>query len=178
MNVVFGFGLIAFLILNTHDFLDPVNTSTYIYGAGNVTQIATLNQPTILRCLAGGYPKPSVTWWKGTVMLPMFTDQYQFGADYSMTLTRVGLSDLGEYTCQAYSISGKPSVSTVVLRAYGPVHTTDPSEQPFLRYLLPPPELPAPSRPDPRYPYRPVRPPPVVNNISKLGWKTNKFFYN
>lgn len=147
---------------NTHEFLDPVISNTYILAAGNVTQIATLYQPSTLRCLAGGYPRPSVTWFKGKSMLPYQTEQYHFGTDYSMTLTRVGLVDLGEYTCQAYTTTGKPSMSTIVLMAYGPVHTVRPDEREFLKYIIANPEVHSTPSPDPRSHYRPTRPPPRV----------------
>lgn len=176
--LIYGVGAFVVCLCNTHACsLDPVISSTYILAAGNKTQIATLNQPSILRCLAGGYPKPSVTWWRGTDMLPYESEQYQIGNDYSLTISRVRLSDLGEYTCQAYTISAKPSVSTIVLKAYGPVHTAHPSEQGYLRYIITAPEVPTTPRPDPRYPYRPVRPPPRViprpyvnERLSKYNW--------
>lgn len=157
-------------------FLDPVNTSTYIFAAGNITQIATLYQPSTLRCLAGGYPKPSVTWWKGQIMLPFENEQYHLGIDYSMTLSRVLLSDLGEYTCQAYTTSGKPSVSTIVLKAYGPIHTTYPSDRDYLKYIITLPEVTARPQPDSRYPYRPVRPSPGVVAKPILNDNLSKYY--
>lgn len=171
-----GLGLLMVFVSNTHAFLDPVTTSTYILGARNVTQIATLNQPSTLRCLAGGYPKPSVSWWKGQVMLPFESEQYRFGIDYSMRITRVGLSDLGEYTCQAYSTSGKPTASIVVLKAYGPVHTTSPYDREYLKYIITSPEVPTTPRPDPRYPYRPTRPPPRIIPSPVVNVNLSKYF--
>ena len=32
--------------------------------------------PAKLYCLAYGFPKPTVTWWKGNTMLPLFSDRH------------------------------------------------------------------------------------------------------
>lgn len=134
-------------------------------GAANTTTIATLGRPATIRCLAGGVPKPTVTWWRGHNMLGIASQRHQMAKDYSLTLTNVSLSDLGAYTCQAYTGAGKPATLTVTLQAYGPVRKSRPSDEPFLRYVVnrqqqqPTPTTLAPRRPEVQYvePPRPVQ---------------------
>ncbi|XP_058455699.1 papilin isoform X2 [Malaya genurostris] len=126
---------------------DPVPRDAYIVGPMNDTQVVELNQPASIRCPAGGFPKPIVTWWRETFMMPIKL----INRDYSLQFTRVRLSDLGSYVCQAYSGAGKGISKTVTLKAYGPVHISDPVDEKYLRFIVH-------SRPAPVPTYRPVLP--------------------
>lgn len=80
--------------------------------------------------------------------------------DFSLLFNQVQLNDLGPYICHAYSGKGKPVSIYVTLKAYGPAHTTNPDDEPYLKYVVRPDEI-APQPSIPRYPYRPVVRPPV-----------------
>ncbi len=80
--------------------------------------------------------------------------------EYSLRLHRVGLLDLGPYTCQAYSGTGQPASFTVVARAIGPVApATNAKEQDLMRYVVNAPQPPPPETyyrtPPPGGVYRP-----------------------
>lgn len=114
----------------------------YILGDSNLTKIVELNQPAIVRCLAGGYPKPIVSWWRGTEILPYRSTRFEVNRDYSLVFNSIELTDLGPYICQAYSGEGKPVSVTIVLKAIGPVQAHDENEQSYLRYIIDAPQLP------------------------------------
>lgn len=143
-------------------YLDPVPVNAYIVGPLNETKVVTLNQPATLRCLAGGYPKPSVTWWQGSTMIPLRSDVYEYNRDLSLTITHVQLVHLGPYVCQAYTGQGKGVSYTVTVKAIGPVHTDLEEEKPYLQYLIDAPISPTTQRPPIGGPYRPVPLPPRV----------------
>lgn len=145
-----------------HVYVDPVEGDSYIVGDNNATKIVTLGNRVIVRCLAGGYPKPYVSWWRGTDMVSLRSERHEVTADNSLHFFKIGLTDLGPYTCQAYSGIGRPVSMYFTLKAVGPVHISNPQDEQYLRYLVSAPEVPTTPRPDPRYPYRPVRPTPRV----------------
>ena len=62
--------------------------------------VMSLGAPATLFCLAYGWPKPTVTWWKGTKILPLSSDRLTQDDDFTLKLNEVSLSDLGPYTCQ------------------------------------------------------------------------------
>ncbi|XP_058811937.1 papilin isoform X2 [Topomyia yanbarensis] len=137
---------------------DPVPRDAYIVGPHNDTQVVELNQPASIRCPAGGFPKPIVTWWRETFMMPIKL----INRDYSLQFTRVRLSDLGSYVCQAYSGAGKGISKTVTLKAYGPVHISDPVDEKYLRFIVHSRPAPVPTyRPAPVIPHHPRPTPPV-----------------
>ena len=118
--------------------------------------VMSLNAPATLYCMAYGFPKPTVTWWKGTEMLPLTSDRVTQGDDFTLKLNSVSLSDLGPYTCQAYNGLGAPASFNVRMTVYGPVYP-GPGEQQYMRYVVSPPS--APVRPTQRPGiYRPTRP--------------------
>jgi len=125
--------------------------------------VATLSQPSELRCLAGGYPKPFVTWWRGDKILPLKDDRFEITREYSLVFTKVELYDLGPYVCQAYNSIGKPVSIQVTLKAHGPVHVRNEEDRKYLQYLESAPTAP-PSTPRPQvvYPYRPTALPPRI----------------
>lgn len=131
----------------------------YILGETNSTKLLTLNQPATVRCLAGGNPKPYVSWWRGTEMLPLSSTRHEINREFSLVFQRLELSDLGPYVCQAYSGEGKPVSMHVTLKAVGPVHVRNRDDEQYRKYLVSSAEVPTTPRPDPNYPYRPVFPP-------------------
>uniref|UniRef100_A0A182J8P5 Papilin n=1 Tax=Anopheles atroparvus TaxID=41427 RepID=A0A182J8P5_ANOAO len=111
---------------------DPIPRDAYIVGNLNDSQTVELEGPATLRCPAGGYPKPVVSWWRETFMMPL----KMVNRDYSLFFTRVRLQDLGPYVCQAYSGAGKALARTVTLLAYGPATPASPVDEKYLKYIV------------------------------------------
>lgn len=153
-----------------------MSTKAYILGDTNSSKIVELNQPAQIRCLAGGFPKPSITWWRGTNMLPLKSTRFEVNRDNSIDFNSVALSDLGPYICQAYSGQGKPVSMYVTLLAIGPANAETPEDEPYLQYIVPSPPL----EQTPHY-YRPTPPPPPPQESEPVGkpsrndliWKRN-----
>jgi papilin len=153
----------------TNKKLDPVESSAYILGDQNSTVVSTINYAATLRCAAGGFPKPFVTWWKGDQMIALKTENVEITRDYSIQISRVTISDLGPYVCQAYNSVGRPVSVQVTLKAYGPLHATNDEERRYLQYeehgapVIPQTTYRPPTRPRPtigiRYPQPPIYPP-------------------
>lgn len=143
-------------------FIDPTPGRAYILGDANSTQIVRLNEPATIRCLAGGYPKPYVSWWRDTDLLPLQTDYFEVHRDYSLVFNRILLSHLGPYICQAYSGQEKPVSKIVTLKAVAPLEPISDEDRPYLKYTIPnePVSTPRPYQPRPRPRPRPT-PPPV-----------------
>ena len=119
----------------------------------NPKPIVTLGNPTIIRCLAVGIPRPTITWWRGTKMLPLSSAKYEQGRDMSLRISIITLRDLGPYTCQAYNGKGRATSNTVTLLAMGPVQINTPKDRDFLPYLVEPSvATPSTSPPPPRRP--------------------------
>lgn len=148
------------LFVCNNNFVDPVPSKAYIIGEVNSTKIVELNQPAILRCLAGGHPRPVVNWWKGTEILPLNSERFEVKRDYSLVFNSIQLSDLGPYICQAYSGEGKPVSIYIVLKAIGPI--TEPENE-YSKYIIQAPALPTP--PSHHYPSYPVPLPPVIEPV-------------
>ena len=122
-------------------------------------------------CLAYGFPKPTVTWWKGTSMLNLNSERHSI-QEYSLNLHSVSLADLGPYTCQAYNGGGSPASHSLTmqvsaippcnlppcsLQVYGPVYPA-PGEQQYMRYVVARPTAPRRPAATPRPSvYKPVR---------------------
>lgn len=84
--------------------------------------------------------------------------------DFSLHFSRVRLTDLGPYVCQAYSGAGKGISRTVTLKVYGPVQFTDPVDEKYLRYVVQTRPTLAPTyRPHPVHYPHPTAPPAVVH---------------
>lgn len=107
----------------------------------------SLGAPTALFCYAYGWPKPSITWWRGDKMLPLSSQQYEQKRDYSLLIHSVRLSNLGIYTCQAYNGLGKAASYSVTVQAYRNPNQPElgTEEQQYLKYLVDP-------TPRPHYP--------------------------
>lgn len=144
----------------------------YILGDTNKSQIVDLNRPATIRCLAGGYPKPTITWWRGTNILPLKSARFEVNRDYSIDFNSVALSDLGQYICQAYSGQGKPVSMYVTLLGVGPVRAETPDDEPYLQYIVPDPNWQQPPQN-----YVPTRPPIESVPFGKQTIKVNNFWF-
>lgn len=134
--------------------LEPAEGSAYIVGEPNSTVIAHLSQPAVLRCSAGGFPKPFVTWWRGDKILPLKDDRFEITRDYSLVFSRVDLYDLGTYACQAYNAIGRPVTISVTLRARGKVQPRTEEDYKYIQYIVTDPQPTSP----PTY-----KPPPLTS---------------
>ncbi|KAG8234022.1 hypothetical protein J437_LFUL014662 [Ladona fulva] len=145
----------------------PKPRAAEVVGDETTYVVVTLSVPTTLHCRAIGWPRPSVTWWRGDRMLPLSSKRYEQKRDMTLLLRSVGLQDLGPYTCQAYNGIGKAASWTVTIQAVGPVAGLSP-DSPYAKYLIHPPERtgtrkPRPTPPTPIIPSRlpEVTPPPA-----------------
>lgn len=136
-------------------------------GNTNSSKVVEINQPATIRCLAGGYPKPSITWWRGTDMLPLKSTRFEVNRDNSIEFNSVALSDLGPYICQAYSGQGRPVSMYVTLLAIGSVRAEVPEDEQYLQYMIPA----SPLQPTQSY-YRPT--PPVETEPIGKQFNSNK----
>uniref|UniRef100_A0A0K2VB06 Papilinlike [Apis florea] n=1 Tax=Lepeophtheirus salmonis TaxID=72036 RepID=A0A0K2VB06_LEPSM len=96
----------------------------------------SLGSPATLECLAYGFPKPSVTWWKDREMLPMSSEQHTQNPDFSLHIRSLNLRDLGQYTCQVFNGIGNGASHSLIVRALGPVYGTNREDEPYLIYLV------------------------------------------
>lgn len=142
--------------------IEPVPTKAYILGDTNSSKIVELNKPAQIRCLAGGYPKPGITWWRGTNLLPLKSTRFEVNRDNSIDFNSVALSDLGPYICQAYSGQGKPVSMYVTLLAVGQANAETPEDEQYLQYIIPSPPQQQPNI------YRPT-PPVEIEPSGKLS---------
>lgn len=163
-----------------------MDDSAYIVGDSNSTVVSAIGQPATLRCLAGGNPKPFVTWWRGDKILPLKDEKVEINRDYSLILNRIEISDLGPYVCQAYNSIGRPVSIQVTLKARGPVHARTEDDRKYLQYVesesesLPPtstfrPQTALPQTQPPR-----TRPPPYyppVRNVTVARSNLGKFVF-
>lgn len=136
--------------------IDPGPSKVYILGETNSSKIIEFNQPATIRCLAGGYPKPIVTWWRGHDILPLKSSRFEVNRDYSLVFNQIALSDLGPYICQAYSGQGRPVSMYITLMAIGSMRAETPEDEQYLQYVIPAPQL-----PNTNY-YQPTPLPPLV----------------
>lgn len=172
---------------------DPTVRGADIVADTSVT-VVVLGNPVIIHCHAIGWPRPSVTWWRGERMLPFSSERYEQFRDYSLLVRRVSFRDLGPYTCQAYNGYGRPSSYTIILQAIGPVYTVDTDDFEYRRYLIPAPQpdprllvpsttttttTPAPFRPRPTAPQVSYVPPrPSLGNNNLLTSTAHSYLYN
>jgi hypothetical protein len=148
-----------------------VEGAAYIVGEPNATVTGVIGQPAVIRCAAGGYPKPFVTWWRGDKILPLKDDRFEITRDYSLVFSKLELTDLGPYVCQAYNSIARPVSITATMMARGPVRARNEDEQRFLQYVVselaterpiyrPPPTIP--TAPPTRRPYIPQTRPTYI----------------
>ena len=109
-----------------------------VIGDLNAEVVVTLGSAAVLQCYAYGWPKPYITWWRGERMLPLSSEQYEQRHDHSLLIYKVGLRNLGHYTCQAYNGKGKANSWTVTVKAVAHPTSSSPEDIQFHQYLLPP----------------------------------------
>ncbi|XP_059480274.1 papilin isoform X2 [Neocloeon triangulifer] len=115
-----------------------------------------LNSPAILHCYAMGWPRPSITWWRGERMLPMASKRYEQRRDFTLLISSVALEDLGPYTCQAYNGFQKARSWTITVQGFKPAGAVYSGSENYYQYLVEP----EPTQPPaPRPPYPPYIPP-------------------
>jgi papilin len=135
-----------------------VEGGSYIVGEPNATVVGVIGQPATIRCAAGGYPKPFVTWWRGDKILPLKDDRFEITRDYSLVFSRLELFDLGPYVCQAYNSVSRPVSISVTLKARGSLRPRNEEEAKYTQYMV---SEPAPTE-------RPIyRPPPPTQTTRR-----------
>ncbi|XP_022817707.1 papilin-like isoform X2 [Spodoptera litura] len=101
--------------------IDPVETPTVIAGHQNAVVIGELGNPFSVRCVAYGYPPPTVTWhrvYNGTI-IPVNNVTYEAKGDV-LLIRSLAVETLGQYICHAYNGLGKAALWVVNVRAYRP----------------------------------------------------------
>ncbi|XP_047512955.1 papilin-like [Pieris napi] len=89
---------------------DPVDGPTGISNLPNEIIYGSLGEPLNIRCLAFGYPPPSIYWYKGKSgpMIPYSSTLYEARGNV-LQIRQLNADTLGEYICQAYNGFGKPA---------------------------------------------------------------------
>lgn len=92
-----------------------------IAGDENAVVTGELGSPLSLRCLAYGYPTPSVFWYldKGfeEIMVPFNNAEFESRGNV-LLIRNLTTDTLGQYMCQAYNGEGKAASWVVDVRAY------------------------------------------------------------
>nr|CAD7197384.1 unnamed protein product [Timema douglasi] len=126
----------------TLDITEPTSRPAEVIGEDSTYVVVALGAPTVLQCYAIGWPRPSVTWWRGDRMLPFSSELFEQRRDYSLLIHSVTLRNLGPYTCQAYNGLGRAASWTVTVQAVGPVYSENPEDVEYTKYLVHPPQRP------------------------------------
>ncbi|CAF4798136.1 unnamed protein product [Pieris macdunnoughi] len=89
---------------------DPVDDPAGISNVPNEIIYGSLGEPLNIRCLAFGYPPPSIYWYKGKSgpMIPYSSTLYEARGNV-LQIRQLNADTLGEYICQAYNGFGKPA---------------------------------------------------------------------
>lgn len=130
--------------------------------------VVSLGGASVLYCRAIGWPKPSITWWRGTNMLPLSSKLFDQYRDGTLTIRVVSLRNLGPYTCQVYNGRGRATSQTVILRALGPVYNTIPNDRDYLQYIVNPPKAPSTTSSPP--PVTSATPFPAIHPDQRTYW--------
>jgi len=117
---------------------DPIPQEAQILGDERAVVVVKLGSPTVLHCHAYGYPAPQLNWWQGNTSVPLSSEVYEQRQDYSLLIREVRLNTLGPYTCQAYNGIGRATSWTITVKAEGTVSNPSPTEQQYIKYLIPP----------------------------------------
>ncbi|KAM3958095.1 LOW QUALITY PROTEIN: proteoglycan-like sulfated glycoprotein papilin [Aphomia sociella] len=110
---------------------DPREEPAGISGEENSVVWGEIGRSLTIRCLAYGYPEPSVVWYRGTraTLVPFSSTLYEARGNV-LLIRRLEEDLLDKYTCEAYNGVGRPASWSVVVqaqRATGwprPLHTT------------------------------------------------------
>lgn len=135
--------------------VDPTPHPANVTGDEDTKLTVTLGAPYYLRCFAYGWPRPTVTWWRGDSMLPFSSEAYEQKRDYTLLIRSVRLQNLGVYTCQAYNGLGKAASWSLTIQSLGPVLSNDPEDEQYKRFLVAAQDTP--TTPRPVWPFRPTR---------------------
>ncbi|XP_069951755.1 papilin isoform X1 [Cherax quadricarinatus] len=148
--------------------IDPKPRESAVVPWNHESPVVSLGNPTSLYCRAVGWPRPSVTWWRNSDMLPLSSLQYEQFRDGSLTIRVVNLQNLGPYTCHVYNGQGQAKSQTIVLRALGPVYNIVNKYRDFLQYIVDPPKAPASTKPP--QPTIPTTPFPAIRPGERPYW--------
>lgn len=96
-----------------------METPAGISGEPNAVVTGELGRSLNIRCLAYGYPPPSIYWYRGRTMLPYSSELYE-ARENVLQIRKLALDTLGEYACQAFNGVDKAAVWAVEVRAYQP----------------------------------------------------------
>ena len=115
-----------------------------------------------------------IRWRDGTTILPVSTDNLEQTSGYGLRIRRVGLRDLGHYTCQAYNGLGPAESSSFVLTVIGPIDRSSigREDQAYLRYVVDAPTNNIYRPPPDTNRYRPPSPDERTNN-QRFDWSSN-----
>lgn len=80
----------------------------------NVTR-GEVGKPAELLCNARGWPKPTVTWWRETTMLPLSSHRYMQMPNYALLIRSVVHEDRGDYSCHAHNGVGSGATYKITL---------------------------------------------------------------
>ncbi|XP_061384586.1 papilin isoform X3 [Danaus plexippus] len=109
---------------------DGVDGPAGIAGLTDTVVVGELGQPLSVRCMAYGYPTPSIYWYHGRngPMVPFSSPQYE-ARDNILQIRKLSIDTLGEYICQAYNGIGKPVDWSLIVQAY---RSDDSVDSPYL----------------------------------------------
>ena len=93
-----------------------------IAGDENATVTGELGSPLQVRCLAYGYPPPSVFWHRGfdEAAMVLYSDTEYEMRENDLIIKDLDTNTVGQYTCRAYNGIGEAASWKVVVQAYQP----------------------------------------------------------
>ncbi|GBP58334.1 Papilin [Eumeta japonica] len=99
----------------------PAESPAAISGEPAAVVVGELGRKLVLRCLAYGYPRPEITWYRGErgPMVPFFSQQYEARGNL-LRIRSLDTDSVGEYACHAYNGVGSPATWKVVVKAEMP----------------------------------------------------------
>lgn len=97
-----------------------------ISGEPDTVVTGELGRSLNIRCLAYGYPIPTVYWYRGITgpMVPFSSSLYE-ARDNVLQIKILNAETLGEYTCQAYNGLGRAATWSLAVEAYNPYQPPD-----------------------------------------------------
>ncbi|KAL3188602.1 hypothetical protein MRX96_022604 [Rhipicephalus microplus] len=76
----------------------------------SATVTVTVSETARMACLAVGYPRPVVQWYRNSKQLPQRSSRYAQLDDFTLAVRNVTQEDEGIYMCRAYNYHGQPAV--------------------------------------------------------------------